>query len=161
MVLIVVLSAAGAAVADSVMVSVRADAEYPEQSRLGFYLSSVESGIMDVLFERGHIVFNRAQQDSVANTSQVVEMADDGGAGFVVDAVVSFGYTADALVFDRIDYSWMEIGSGRAPETATIGVDAVDNGEGGKTERVGYALGRRIGALFAGAINSVPEVRAP
>lgn len=147
---------AATAVADSVMVSVRPDSSYPDSTQLGFYLSSVESGIMDVLYERGHIVFNRSRRDPVANTSQVVEIADDGGAGFVVDAVVSFDYPRDSLVFDRVAYNWLQIGSGQAPETATVDVADIDNEEGGSTERMGYALGRRIGAAFAEAIRNAP-----
>lgn len=143
--ILLLIGIAAFAGAESVMVSVRADGDYPESDRLTFYLSSVEAGIMDVLFEVGHIVFNRARGDVVESTAQVVEIASNGGAGYVVDAVVSFRPTQDGLVLEEITYAWTPIGVGVAPRRSTVDVDQLDEEQRGSTEQRGYNLGYQVG----------------
>lgn len=140
---------AAAGFAESVMVSVRADEEYPGSDHVGFYLSSVEAGIMDVLFDMGHIVFNRSRHDAVSSTAQVVEIATDGGARYVVDAVVTFDRRQDTMVLRQVEYSWMQIGGGRAPRSESLPVDILSDEEAGSIERTGYNLGRRVGLAFS------------
>ncbi len=149
--LIVILAVfvAGAGFAETVMVSVRANEEYTGSDHVGFYLSSVEAGIMDVLFDMGHIVFNRSRHDAVSSTAQVVEIASDGGAGYVVDAVVTFDRGRDALVLREVEYAWMQIGGGRAPRSETLPVEVLSDEEAGSIERAGYNLGRRVGSAFS------------
>jgi hypothetical protein len=147
--MLLLMGIAAFAGAESVMVSVRADGEYPDSERLAFFLSSVEAGIMDVLFEAGHIVFNRARGDVVESTAQVVEIASNGGAGYVVDAVVSFRPTPDGLVLQEITYAWTPIGAGVAPRRSTVDVDQLDEEQRGSTEQSGYNLGYQVGLDIA------------
>lgn len=149
MIVVLALGVTGLAVAESVMVSVRPNEEYPESERLSFFLSSVEAGIMDVLFDVGHIVFNRARSDSVESTAQVVEIASNGGAGYVVDAVVSFRPTENGLELYEITYAWTPIGVGAAPRRSTVAVDQLDEEQRGSTEQSGYNLGHQVGLDIA------------
>ncbi|MFW5786099.1 MAG: hypothetical protein ACOCYC_02545 [bacterium] len=149
--LVVLLAVAVAALGftESVMVSVRADEEYSGEEDVGFYLSSVEAGIMDVLFDMGHIVFNRSRHDAVSSTAEVVEIAADGGAGYVVDAVVDFAGRRDSPVLRDVEYAWLQIGAGKAPRRETVSAKVLSDEEAGSTEEAGYNLGRRVGAAFS------------
>ncbi|NBC29524.1 MAG: hypothetical protein GVY29_05975 [Spirochaetes bacterium] len=149
MMVVLALAVTGLALAESVMVSVRPNEEYPDSERLSFYLSSVEAGIMDVLFDVGHIVFNRARTDAVESTAQVVEIASNGGAGYVVDAVVSFRPTQDGLELGEITYAWTPIGTGTAPRRSTVAVDQLDEEQRESTEQSGYSLGYQVGLDIA------------
>lgn len=139
----------GFAAAESVMVSVRPDQDYPQSERLGFYLSSVEAGVMDVLFDSGHIVFNRAGGDEVSSTAQVVEIAVNGGAGYVVDTVVLFAPEGDGLRVRAVEYSWLRLGSGTAPRSKRLEASTLPEEEQGGTAEQGYRLGRRVGLIVA------------
>lgn len=149
LVAVFLLLVAGLAAAESVMVSVRPDRSYPESERLGFYLSGVEAGVMDVLFDSGHIVFNRAGGEEVSSTAQVVEIAVNGGAGYVVDAVVLFAPEGDGLRVRAVEYSWLRLGSGMAPRSDRLEASALPEGEQGGTAEQGYRLGRRVGLIVA------------
>ena len=110
---------------ESVLVAVQditdiqeADDEYAAASR--FHLTALEDGIMEVLFDGGHIVFNLGnyEHSTESRTQQrytVRKVAEEGGAAFVVQLAVAFERTAEErLRPSSVDYELWEVNSGSA-----------------------------------------------
>lgn len=122
-------------------------------------LLDIETGIMDVLFDAGHIVFNMPVASVSTDLSQIGRSqalrsaARDGGAGHLIDVVLE-------LSIDRVRSRARVIGARYRlvdvvdPEVVAAGVMAVENTAGNAESWL--ALGERIarGAVDAGISQS-------
>lgn len=105
--------------AETVLVAVyqAGTGEMKDQSR--FLLSAVEDGVMDVMFEEGHIVFNLGSFSVVGASAvqaryDVRETARDGGATYAMQVTMDVNELEDATVEPvSLDYRFVNVDSDR------------------------------------------------
>jgi hypothetical protein len=117
-----VLLVAGAAAAETVMISIEdetgiVDEDYIAASR--YHLTAVEDGVMESFFDAGHIVFNfgayeQSGESDIQRRYSVRTAAEDGGASYVVQLSLEFARLEDNRLRPlRVDYELWEVGSGQ------------------------------------------------
>ena len=134
--------------AETVLVAVNetAQPENPEPSGR-YYLSAVEAGAMDVLFENGHIVFNAAGYEvegdsSIQRRYTVRDMAKDGGAGYALHIEMEFlRPDAEEVVPETARYVMVDIGKSDVIGQGRISVTPEEDKS---MERVLFEVGNRI-----------------
>jgi len=151
--LVLMLIAATAATAETVMVSVRdetgiTDEEYRTASR--YHLTAVEDGVMEAFFDAGHIVFNlgdyeRFEGSEIQRRYTVRTAAEEGGASYVVQLALEFERVDNSgLRPVRVEYELWTVGSGepvaRGSHSAPFDIGAADGERGSRSA----ALGRRV-----------------
>jgi hypothetical protein len=95
------------AAAETVMVSVGQQGLAVPDAGYRFCLSAVESGLMDVFFDAGHVVFNDEEFRSSEDRFRTVRLARDGGASAVlfVDCVYDSAAARDKKTENGMDVS--------------------------------------------------------
>lgn len=103
--------------AETVLVAVyqSGTGEMKDQSR--FFLSAVEDGVMDVMFDEGHIVFNLGSFSVVGGSAvqaryDVRETARDGGATYAIQVTMDVNELEDDTVEPvSLDYRFVNVDS--------------------------------------------------
>ncbi|MFP4612001.1 MAG: hypothetical protein ACLFM5_01280 [Spirochaetaceae bacterium] len=145
--------AGAVATAETIMVSVHdqadsGDEDYVEASR--FHLSAAEDGVMSVLFEEGHIVFNLGEYGvfdgpEIARRYMVREAARDGGARYIVDMMLEFErIEGDRLEPAGVNYELREVDGGPPVASGRMTGPFGEDEASERGER-SAALGRRVG----------------
>ena len=63
------------------------------------WINSVEDGIVDTLFESGHIAFsNNSGKNQIKNFNDLSQLAKSGGAAVMVSAVLNLNFTGNEMV---------------------------------------------------------------
>jgi hypothetical protein len=102
-------------------------------------------GIFDALFEEGHIVFNTKDGSEIPPKNELLAIAKEGGAGFVLRVVVEYSRVPGKDGMDTIDasaaFSLLAASSGTLLASGVI----TDSNRGSEKELNLAALGFRLG----------------
>ena len=112
--------------------------------------AAVEDGIMNVLFDDGHIVFNAGitgENESLAIVSDrlSVRLAKNGGAGWLVELDLEYGLIEEARVLKRAEYRLYNMMTDAHIVTADIDVADVRTRDDQKIAELCLLLGEGIG----------------
>ncbi|MFW5844193.1 MAG: hypothetical protein ACOCW6_09720 [Spirochaetota bacterium] len=112
--------------AETVLVAVyqSGTGELKDQSR--FFLSAVEDGVMDVMFDEGHIVFNLGSFSVVGPSAvqaryDIRETARDGGAAYAVEVTMDVNELEDGTIEPvSLDYRFVNVDTDRILDQGRI-----------------------------------------
>lgn len=141
-----IIACAGVAAGDTAMLHVVEKGYIPtEENGALLYASALEAGIMDSLFESGHIAFSSGM-DAQPGSAVIRRTAEAGGAGLLVEVeLICRNVPGERnLVPREVVYS---LTSTRSGETVTRGKIAAFTGSGGEQlegESLCFDLGLRV-----------------
>jgi hypothetical protein len=134
-------------------IMIQVDDQVPEgkviPSRV-FLLTAVESGIMDVLFDEGNIVFNTAIDKEKEELSEKVDprvdLAEVGGASYLLYVWVSFDFekALGSYVPKVLQYHYYDVTRKKVLYSNTIGVYDISNLNRYGADGLSYLLGKKL-----------------